>query len=556
MIMAIHVKNIIINIFLLLVFCLFYCSEKLAGAGSETTNSITGYVVNRDGTVAAQITIRLFSSDSDPYEIDTASHSFTTQTDERGQYKFEKISAGSYSIIARNQNRTMCARVTDIEVDTFERHLELADCSLDSAGTLMVDFSVGADTFSGYCYIPGTDIYSFIDSTKIVKLNLIPAGLINSLIFVSSSDSAKRVLRSSVTIEPGESVRINNPGWRYSRKIGFNTSSTGAGITGDLFNIAVLLRLNRDNFKFSEASASGEDILFTTIDNRRLVSEIEGWDSVSEHAEIWLLMDTLRGNSTDQSIIMYWGNENVSFDQNRSGVFDTSAGFQGVWHLNEEEKDSVRDATVNRYHGVSPDSAIPSRVSGIIGYARNFDGIRSFITMPNTAKSRINFERNSHYTVSAWVYVKNHDDLSHVIVSKGNTQYFLWHTSIHLNTALWEFADYRNESGWDLAVTGMSTGEWVYVAGVHDDTSHVLYINGERVDTLIDYPFNMARNDQSDLMIGRFAQIMASPNRDEGYCYFNGIIDEVQISNVARSEEWIRLSYKNQNRNDLLIYFP
>jgi hypothetical protein len=49
---------------------------------------------------------------------------------------------------------------------------------------------------------------------------------------------------------------------------------------------------------------------------------------------------------------------------------------------------------------------------------------------------------------------------------------------------------------------------------------------------------------------------MASPVRDEGYCYFKGIIDEVQISSVARSAEWIRLSYRNQNRNDLLIYFP
>lgn len=554
--MIVYVKNILINMFLVSVFCLFCCSEKLAGAGSETTNSITGYVVNRDGSAASKITIRLFSADSDPYENDTASHSFTTTTDERGQYKFEKISAGSYSIIARNHNRSMCARVTDIEVDTFVRQLELDDCSLDSAGSLTIDFSAGGGIFSGYCYIPGTDIYSFIDSTKIVKLNLIPAGFINSLIFVSASDSAKTVLRSSVNIEPGESVKINNPGWKYSRKIGFNTSLTGADITGDLFDVAVLLRLNGANFNFSEASASGEDLLFTSIDNRRVISEVERWDPVLENGEIWLLIDTLWGNRTDQSIMMYWGNEKVSFVQERSGVFDTAAGFQGVWHLNEEEKDSVRDATVNRYYGISPDSAIPSRITGIIGYARNFDGIRTFITMPNTAISRINFERNSHYTVSAWVYVNNHDDLSHVIVSKGNTQYFLWHTSIHLNTSLWEFADFRNESGWDLAVTEMSTGEWVYVAGVHDDTSHVLYINGERVDSLIDYPFNLARNDQSDLMIGRFAQIMASPNRDEGYCYFNGIIDEVQISNVARSEEWIRLSYKNQNRNDLLIYFP
>jgi hypothetical protein len=552
--MAVLYKNV--YLVFIAIACFMGCSERLAGAGSETTNGITGCVVNKDGMKASQVTVRLFPDDFDPCKIDTINYLFTTKTDDSGQYKFENIKSGSYSLIARNHDLSLCARITDIQVDISGPPIELADCSLDHAGSIVIDFSASGKTLSGYCYIPGTDIYSFADSDMVIKLNQIPAGSLDSVLYVSLIDSGRMVVCSSVTIGPGQKITINNPGWKYSRKIGFNTSATGADIVSDLFDIAVLLRLNRDNFDFSEAGASGADLLFTTADNREIVHEIEKWDPVSSKAEIWLRIDTLQGNSKDQFIFMYWGNPRIPHNKTKERVFDTAAGFQGVWHLGEDEKDTIKDVTANRYYGLSPDSAVTARVPGIIGDARSFDGISSFITMPNTADSKINFKQNSQYTISAWVYIENPDDLSHVIVSKGNTQYFLWHTSIHLNSSLWEFADYRNESGWDLAATEVSSGEWVFIAGVHDDTSHVLYINGERADTLINYPFSAVRSNQSDLMIGRFAQIMASPNNDEGYCYFKGIIDEVQISSVARSEEWIRLSYRNQKRNDLLVYFP
>jgi hypothetical protein len=264
-------------------------------------------------------------------------------------------------------------------------------------------------------------------------------------------------------------------------------------------------------------------------------------------------MDTLRGNHDDQTVTMYWGNPTASSTQRHGSVFDTASGFEGVWHLGAD----AADATVNKYDGVSPDTAIPAVAPGVIGEARRFDGVKTFIAMPNTAKSRLNFTRESRYTISAWVYLENTDSHSHVIVSKGNTQYFLWYSPIHLSSTLWEFADFRDGAGWDLATVPVSTGAWVHLVGVHDGASHTLYANGEQIDTLILYSnsFSLSRNDQSDLMIGKFAQVMASPKNDEGYCHFGGVIDEVQISGVARSAEWVRLAYRNQMKENKLVSF-
>jgi hypothetical protein len=253
---------------------------------------------------------------------------------------------------------------------------------------------------------------------------------------------------------------------------------------------------------------------------------------------------------------MYWGNNAISEScKSIPTVFDTTCGFQGVWHLSDISGQAVDDATQNSYDGTSPDTSNPLSVAGMIGNCFTFDGKWSYIMMPGTASGKINFPVNSKYTVSAWVYVEDPDDKSHIIVSKGNTQYFLWSTSIHLSKTLFEFADFRNQSGWDLAVSPLTSGQWVYLTGVREGTSHKLYVNGVCTDTLIDFPYNLPRLEQSDLMIGRFAQMMASPDNSEGYCFFKGKIDEVEISSVARSAEWVRFCYLNQFENEKVVIF-
>jgi hypothetical protein len=56
-------------------------------------------------------------------------------------------------------------------------------------------------------------------------------------------------------------------------------------------------------------------------------------------------------------------------------------------------------------------------------------------------------------------------------------------------------------------------------------------------------------------MLGRFTQLMPSPNGDAEYCFFKGKIDEVQISSIARSAEWVRFCYESQKQDSKLITF-
>jgi hypothetical protein len=532
------------------------CTEQVAGAGSETTNGVTGCAVGEDGTPLGDATVKLIVSGHNPGNDTAGEGVLAAVTGSDGRFRFKEIKPGRYGIIARYKNSSLCGIVPFVQVPSGDSTVNVSECRLTSPGTVIIDFSK-TGVSSGYCYFPGTDIFSSVDSTRKVYLHNVPPGSFDSLTFAQPGSPDGNVLRYELIVASQKTIFIDNPGWKNTRTLVLNTTSTGAVLTKDLFNIPVLLRLTGDNFDLTGAGTVPADLWFGSGVGRPVPFQIESWDTENKQAAIWIRIDTLYANSTTQTITMNWGN-NFPVDSGRIvfTVFDTACGFQGIWHLSDSSLSNVKDATQNSYYGVSPDSVRPESVKGLIGDAYQFDGNKNYITMPSTASGRLNFSRTSSYTISAWVYVESTDDKSRVIVSKGNTQYFLWHTSIHLSKSLFEFGDFRDQSGWDLAVSGLTKGEWILLTGVHDGTSHILYANGVCVDTLIDYPFaTLTRNNQSDLMIGRFAQLMPSPNGDTEYCFFKGKIDEVQISSVARSAEWIRFSYESQKTDSKLITF-
>jgi hypothetical protein len=222
-------------------------------------------------------------------------------------------------------------------------------------------------------------------------------------------------------------------------------------------------------------------------------------------------------------------------------VFDSANDFQAVWHLSDPEEDSIRDATANRYHGVSPDTARPSVTEGMIGNARAFDGTDDFIAMPHTSNGSLNFPQNGHYSLSIWVRSESSIDTPQTIVSKGKYEYFIW-----VNLSSWQFAEYLDETGWSIAGQEAIPAQWVLVTGVRNGTEQYLYVNGEPVDSSTIVSSDLPRETGSDCIIGR-------AHDSDGSTPFNGFIDEIRIESTARDSDWIRLCYMNQRLDDKLV---
>jgi len=220
----------------------------------------------------------------------------------------------------------------------------------------------------------------------------------------------------------------NYSDWHYYRAVTLNTTSSGASVSDSVTNFPVLIRLNAGNFNFSQAKSDGSDIRFSKSGGAHLPYEIERWDQANQVAEIWVRLDMVYGNNSDQSIIMYWGNGSAVDRSDGAAVFNTNDGFAAVWHLGEDGNTGAggyRDATSNTLHGTGYNLTASSDVEGMIGKAQDFNGSSSYMDIAGSSGSSINFPEDGNYTVSAWANVDVLDGTFHPIVGKGDYQYQL-----------------------------------------------------------------------------------------------------------------------------------
>ncbi len=493
-------------------------------------------------------------------------------SDSDGRYSFRNVAPGIYNVQALQLKQRTRMLVTGLEVDSGTTTVPPE--TLREPGVIRF-LLLGSTEHNGYAIIPGTDIATFVAMGSMdILLDSVPAGRIPEVRYTVLGDTVS-ISRQGVDVVAADTTILADPSWHYSRRIVLNTSAAGAGISGDLYGFPVLIRLTPDDFDFTQAKTGGADLRFSSSYGSPLHHEIEQWDSAAQSAAIWVGVDTVRGNDSTQSIMMYWGASTPSTGSGTSGtsgtsatsqsngaaVFDTAGGFQGVWHLGEGGNTVALDATANRFDGTSYNMAATAPASGAIGEARTFDGDSSYITMPNTANGKLNFAEDGHYTLSAWVRADALDNKYRTIAAKGFRQYFLQVSQIP-NPNLWQFSTFKDTSEWNMSHTPAAENQWVLVTGVKYGDQQDLYVNGELIvksdatgRTYDQKPMIILRDTSENFTIGRFFNEATYPLSGAGYCYFEGAIDEVRICSTARSAHWIKLCYMNQRSDDRLVQF-
>jgi hypothetical protein len=552
-------QNKIHKIALYLIFAIFLilqCSTPNQISGGSSSETVIGKIVNADGSPACSTIVNLYPIDYDPVRHPPVESSSVDTTDQNGDYSFATIKPSTdYSIIATQVTSGLRAFITGISID--DDTTMAPDAILAKPGAISISAPKTADVLNGYLYIPGTGIVAFLNASQgLITLDQVPSGIISMVIYASIvAPGVNSIVDSIIKVAPGNTTVIPFPQWNYSKELSLNTTQSGAAVTGTVTNFPVLVRLTDKNFAFAQSMADGSDLRFTSKTGISLPFEIERWDPANSHGEIWVTVDTILGNNSSQSIMMYWGNPAASPLSKNSDVFDTIDGFQGVWHLGDGTEDSIGDATNNRYSGVSPDTANPSIVNGIIGNCREFDGTADFITIPNTAESKLNFPEDGYFTLSAWAYADTFDNVYRTIATKGYEQYFLQLSYFPGDKPLWQFSVFREDDNWNMSHIAGTEKKWMLLTGVRQGTSQYLYCNGELVaNTSSVYDQKTTRNTTNDFSIGRFLQEATFPT-NFGYCYFKGMIDEVRVCSVTRSPDWIKLCYMNQRSDDKLVQF-
>ncbi len=314
--------------------------------------------------------------------------------------------------------------------------------------------------------------------------------------------------------------------WKYSGSLFILTTPEGADLPASAMfeDFPLLVRLDQDGFDFRQARPNGEDLRFSSPNGEPLAFQIEEWDSANNMANIWVLIPRIQGNSR-QEIKIYWGHPTAESESSGKAVFNESNGYVSVWHLNDVARNEV---------GTLPsiDNGT-TMVAGMIGKARHLPGQKGIF---GGDKIRNYPSGSSSHSSEAWFRASRPNT---TILGWGNEgggrgskvrMQFRSPPHVHIDS---DFSDVNG--GGDLPL-----GEWIHVIHTYDRDDGKIYING-KLDGAAKPRLDI--KSPSRLWIGGWYD-----NYD-----FVGDIDEVRISRVARSADWIKLQYENQKQHQTVV---
>ncbi len=319
------------------------------------------------------------------------------------------------------------------------------------------------------------------------------------------------------------------PAWHHQGSVYVLTTQEGAALpeSASERDFPLLIRLHKDFFDFGQAKAKGEDIRFATSTGVPLRYQVEEWDAAQGTASVWVRLPTIQGNAR-QEIRLHWGNPSAESESSGAAVFNESNGYLGVWHMDAPVKDEV-GSLQSKDVGTTP-------TAGVVGQARHLAGDQGIFC--GDAITNLPSGADPH-TSEAWFRAE-----------KPNSSLLAWGNEQAQGKVVMQFRS-PPHINLDCYFSGANVAghsriplkEWVHVIHTYQKGDSRVYVNG-----LLDGA-SMTRS--APLSLKSPARLWLGGWYDR--YDFVGDLDEVRISRVARSPDWVRLQYENQKPLQTLV---
>jgi hypothetical protein len=341
--------------------------------------------------------------------------------------------------------------------------------------------------------------------------------------------------------------------WAHVMQLAIDTTPTGADTHETVTDFPLLVRLNAKNFAFAEARTDGADIRFLDSSGNNLGYEFERWDPDNAIAEIWVLVPAITGNSRNNTVLMYWGNQLSASPSPGPSVFK---GYSCVFHMDEDPNDvpgQFEDDSGHDNYGTQRPSGRDLHGEGIIGSGLALDGISMLTTSqqlktPQTVAISLWFRTTGATGAGIAGFVNKAagssalHDRSVTMDSMGRLSFSILRSGV-LETV--------------TSLTGYSDDQWHFIVARFSSAGQYLFVDGESVAD--DPTMTSADSYSGSWRFGAVAD--PAPPADPADAapaignYFAGTIDEARISTVEPSEAWIKLSYATQRPDATAVLY-
>ncbi len=328
--------------------------------------------------------------------------------------------------------------------------------------------------------------------------------------------------------------------YKYRKRFTFNPALV-SGST-DLLNFPVLINISSDADLRTVANsghvenANGYDIYFTADDGvTRLEYQLQKYTASTGELITWVNVPTL-STTYSTTIYMYYGNTSITSDQSQTSTWNSN--FKGVWHLDNND---FSDDSQTGNHATNSGSSNMSSAK-IIG-GRSFPGTNTnFIQVPLSGMTG----GNGQGTVSFWG----------MVTTVEASTYFFGETTVQTGAGYANRIQlYVGDGAGNLYlglggnhslqtnVQLMATNTWYHIglswvnSGAGSGTYSIV-VNGVQKGSGAYSGFTA---------IHSFADLGNDGNASQRTEEITGNMDEVHVSNVARSADWLITEYNNQN---------
>ncbi|WP_109830713.1 DUF2341 domain-containing protein [Reichenbachiella versicolor] len=420
--------------------------------------------------------------------------------------------------------------------------------SLRSAQDISIPYTISGTATGGsdYTIASGTFTISAENTTKTIDLGIIDETVEESdetiIVTLGAAPSGTVLGTNNVftyTINDDDNVRsVNLDFFDYSRQLTIN----GSEVTGSHTDFPVLISFTNNDLRTvanggNVQNDNGYDIAFyDSLSGSWLDHHLDYYIPTTGEVVAWVKIPTL--STTDVEITMFYGNSAIMFDQSSTTTWNSN--YQAVWHMGS---DNYEDGTANNLDGVDQGA---NDTDGIIGRAASFDG-SSNVKVADV--SLLSFDRTDSYTISAWY--KGTDSgktIAGIVDDNANSHGY----DLYISTG-------NGLIGWQ----GDNAGNREYIRdndAINDDSWHYLVVTWDGASGQAYVDANT--NNTTTQSVGTIGNDI-SPNvsftigsRSSGAAIarsITGDIDEVRVSNTARSADWITTEFNNQSNPSAFV---
>lgn len=517
-------------------------NSQVAGNSAETGSpELAGVLMLDDGKPAAYAKVQCVPGN---YNIIAASEAeqvlpsaFETETDENGNYEFDTIPSGSFSLEAFHQESGQMLLLQNLNAEEDEP-LAVND-TLQGPGTVKLLVS-GAfrENQSGEAIVIGTTIRRkvSVQNGKIV-VDSLPADTFELVVYMDGMDPFEF---KDVSVKPEETtVWGDSVTCTFKAPLALPEGIDSLGTVVSDFPLAIRLTKNEITFDSAEVvNGRWEAVRISQDGNRskKLPITRTYFDAHAKEAVFWVSVDSL--NVSDSLELHFDNTMNPAYAKD---VFPTNRSYSLVWHF-DSGLAPVDDGAEKGYFEGLPTGVVAA--DGVVGRGVELDEgdvivVENSSAADSSRKVNLNYDGSGYFCFSVWVKLESLE--SEQTIFKKSKEYALRYVPEKgFVVDLW-VPDSSSDSvkyAWLSGMSDIKASEWVYVAfSRHTISQSNFYVNDRKIETEPEQIAWTGVRDIADFEVGGFT----------------GTIDELMLGSCFRDDDWTRLTYLNQRPEN---YWP